>query len=114
MKDKPQLGDNIAIQDNNDGRGIHAMIVSLNPDGSVDLAHISRNPEPGNSVTDSLLQEFKSQYGDNTGISQSVHYDSYADFDKGWGKLNYLPLKNASMLDKIKSLYYKISGGRDE
>ncbi|MGP1587614.1 MAG: hypothetical protein ACTTHG_04660 [Treponemataceae bacterium] len=106
LQDTPSLGDNIVIQENKDGRGVHAMIVSINIDGSVDLAQCTKNAAlGGNPKTDYLFAFYKRKYGEKSGVSQVMHYESFEKFDEGWGKLYYIPLNNASLIDKIKNFF---------
>ena len=71
------LGSNVAIQ-----KGKHVMLVSLNPDGSVDVAHNTSNPENKEGL--------KEKPG---GFSETFSYDSEQEFlDDGWGELLFYSL----------------------
>ncbi len=69
LQEEPERGTNVTFHDES-----HAMLVGVNEDGSVDVAHISLNP----------------------GYSEELSYDSVEDFESDWGPdLEYYPLNDA-------------------
>jgi hypothetical protein len=102
LQDRPELGTNIAFQIDKDGRAIHAFLVGVNPDGSIDMAQCSSNPEILTEIDQILFDYYKKTYGFK-GFSQKVKYKNYTEFSKGWGTLKFLPLHDSSLSDKIKA-----------
>ncbi len=81
LNPKLKLGTNVAIQSGIKG-AVHAMLVSLNPDGTVDVAQNTKNPED-KSKRDKMPG----------GYSETFSYKSEKDFvDDGWGELNFYSL----------------------
>jgi RHS repeat-associated protein len=66
LQDKPSPGLNLVFHNNN-----HAMLVYLNDDGTVDLAHNTSNPETKNLVY-------------TNGNSENYTYDNFAKFEADW------------------------------
>jgi hypothetical protein len=86
LKEHMELGTNIVIQ----GKGKsakHVMVACLNPDGTVDVAHCTKNP-----VDKSKLN----QPGMQNGYSESIRYSSEEAFlNDNWGDLSFYSLGDA-------------------
>jgi hypothetical protein len=78
IKNHLSLGANIAFHNNN-----HAMVVYINTDNTVNVAHITSNP---NTLTNP------------DGNAEELKYTNIASFEKDWGgkeKLQYVSLEDA-------------------
>jgi len=79
LSEDMSLGTNIVVQGD-----VHVMLASLNPDGSVDVAHSTSNP-----VNDEMMDE----KGFSNGYSEVIKYKSEKEFKKdGWGDLQFYGL----------------------
>ncbi len=75
LQDEPNTGVNIAFHDGN-----HAMLVGVNDDGTVDVAHTSSNPGQSEALSYNSVQAFE---------------DSVQAFEDDWspyGDLQYVPV----------------------
>jgi len=74
-----ELGTNYAVQGKK-----HIMLVSLNPDGTVNIAQQTKNPEN---------KEKKKEEGFKGGFSETFSYESEQEFkNDNWGELNFYAL----------------------
>ena len=84
LQKKLSYGTNIAIQTDKNKKAVHAMLVSLNLDNTVDVAQCTKNPEDK-----SLLKEMPNGY------SEKFSYASESDFlNDGWNELDFYPLND--------------------